>query len=95
MEKTAAGVRVTGELTQATVPGLWQASQDLFQAETGPCRVDLSGVTRSDSAGVALLIAWMKRCGGAHGGLTFTGMPERMKALVGVSDLEDVLRCEV
>ncbi|SEQ26446.1 phospholipid transport system transporter-binding protein [Ectothiorhodospira magna] len=95
LERTEAGIRVMGELTLATVPDLWRESRTLLQGGSGPCRVDLSGVTRSDSAGVALLVGWMKDCGGTQGGpLVFTGMPEHMQALVAVSDLEDVLRQE-
>lgn len=95
LERTEAGIRVTGELTLVTVPDLWRESRGLLQGGSGPCRVDLSGVTRSDSAGVALLVGWMKDCAGTHGDhLIFTGMPERMRALVAVSDLEDVLRQE-
>ncbi|MBK1672523.1 hypothetical protein CKO35_04260 [Ectothiorhodospira shaposhnikovii] len=95
LERTPSGIRVTGELTLVTVPGLWKASQSLFESAPGDCRVDLSGVTRSDSAGVALLVAWMKCRGGPGGGMMFSGMPERMKALVAVSDLDGVLRCDV
>ncbi|ANB01349.1 lipid asymmetry maintenance protein MlaB [Ectothiorhodospira sp. BSL-9] len=94
LESADRGLRLVGELTQETVPGLWAESQKRFKEGQGGCRVDLSGVTRTDSAGVALLVEWMRLCGGPQGGLRFVGVPDRMWDLVRLSDLDGVMPLE-
>lgn len=94
LESTDEGLRLVGELTQETVPGLWAQSTSRFKEGQGGCRVDLSAVTRTDSAGVALLVAWMGLCGGRDGGLRFVAVPERMWNLIRLSDLDEVMPLE-
>jgi phospholipid transport system transporter-binding protein len=94
LESAEQGLRLVGELTQETVPSLWANSLKRFKAGQGGCRVDLSGVTRTDSAGVALLLEWMRLCGGPRGGLRFVSVPERMWDLIRLSDLDGVMPLE-
>ncbi len=51
---------VGGELTFQTVPGLYRESAGWFAGE-GELVIDLAAVTRADSAGLALLVEWLKR----------------------------------
>ena len=51
-------IRVSGELTFDTVMSLWQESRPLLSEAV---TVDLSDVTRADSAGVALLCEFKRR----------------------------------
>jgi phospholipid transport system transporter-binding protein len=51
---------VTGALTFETVPGLYQNSSNWF-AGAGDLTIDLAQVERTDSAGLALLIEWLRR----------------------------------
>lgn len=53
--------------------------------------VDLSGITESDSAAVALLIDWLRYAHKRQKQLVFTNMPAKMRDVVQVSDLEEVL----
>lgn len=50
--------RVTGDLTFATVAGLYQRMAAFAKAGSLPAVIDLSGVRQIDSAGLALLLEW-------------------------------------
>lgn len=57
--------------------------------------IDLAGVGRSDSAGVALLVEWLRRLDGPRGQgrvLRFINIPPQMRAIVQISDLDELLR---
>lgn len=76
--------RVVGPMTVATVPALWP---ELARAlgNGGELDLSLAGVTRADSTAVACLVACMRT---AVGQVRFTDMPESMRVIVEVSDLE-------
>lgn len=81
---------VHGELDVASVPEALRRAEVLFRAGL-PERVDLAGVTRADSAGVALLVEWLRLARQQGRSLRFVHIPAQMRALIQVSDLEDLL----
>ena len=85
--------RVTGNLGFETVGALLAASRQQFSATTGTrqIEVDLSGVTHGDSAGLALLIEWLKFAQGAGQDIRYTGIPEQLRALARISEVEALL----
>lgn len=83
-------IAVRGPLRYATVPGLWQAARQLA-TEAPLVIVDLSGVTESDSASIALLLEWMREVQGRGGEIRFSGMPKQLEAIARVSGLEGLL----
>lgn len=91
VETTADGLRVEGDLTFATVAALLTASRPLFSGGSGDLRVDLSGVSRADSAGLALLIEWLRLARGAGRTLRFQAVPAQMQAIAAASGLSDFL----
>lgn len=90
IEPAGDGHRVSGELVFATVPGLWHESAGLL-AGAGPLELDLSGVSRADSAGLALLVAWTREAHRRGRALRLTGMPEQMRGLARLSGLDGLL----
>jgi phospholipid transport system transporter-binding protein len=78
---------VSGELTFATVPAYLQRNGALL-ASSGELVVDLQGVTRADSAGVALLVEWLRLARAAGRTVRYVNMPPQVDALVRVSGLE-------
>ena len=54
-------------------------------------RVDLGGVRRSNSAGVALLVEWLREAQQRQQVLLFTNVPAQMRAIIEVVDLETLL----
>lgn len=82
--------RVSGALTFDTVPGLYHGSTGWF-AGSGELVIDLGEVTRADSAGLALLIEWLRRAQTAQRRLRFTGVPAQVQTLIRVNGLQDAL----
>lgn len=81
---------VTGELGFDTVRGLLSASEQPFTAAER-IEIDLAGITQGDSAGLALLIEWLRRTTLAGKELHYTGVPAQMRALARLSDVEEIL----
>ncbi|PWV61806.1 STAS domain-containing protein [Plasticicumulans acidivorans] len=82
----------SGELLLSTVAGLWPQARESWRS--GSCvEVDLSGVTHADSAGVALLVEWLREARAAGCEVRFVAMPEQMRAIAVVSDLDELLHC--
>jgi phospholipid transport system transporter-binding protein len=81
---------VVGELTFDSVPGLWQQAGKLFE-NSPDLQLDLSGVTRSDSSGVAMLVGWLRQARERQRELKFINTPDQMTAIIRVSGLEQVL----
>ena len=81
---------VTGALTFETVPGLYQSSSSWF-AGTGDLTIDLAQVTRADSAGLALLIEWLRRAQSANRKLRFANIPAQVQTLIRINGLQDAL----
>ena len=84
--------RLEGELTFESSPALYHAMEEHMEAGRPFERVDLSGVTSADSAGLALLLEWQasRRAGGST--LSMTGAPESLLQLARLSEAVDLLR---
>jgi phospholipid transport system transporter-binding protein len=83
--------RIIGELNMNSVPGLFQDMNGIFMANGGSRIIDLADVTRSDSAGLALLLEWQRIATERNIKLSFRNVPEQMQAIIDVSGLEDLI----
>lgn len=91
LEKDDAGCfHLRGALSFDSVPALCVRASQLF-AELDSVQVDLQGVTRSDSAGVALLVEWMRVAREQERVIRFLNIPHQMLAIARVSSLDDIL----
>ena len=90
MNVSASIQTVIGELTFATVPDLYQSSAVWFEGE-GELIVDLAQVERTDSAGLALLIEWLRRAQAANRTLRFANIPALVQTLIRINGLQDAL----
>ena len=83
---------IEGELNNQTVPDISKQLLALIPAIEGKnITVDLALVSRSDSAGVALLVEVMQLAKSANLTLLFTNLPQQMKDIAGLSGLLDIL----
>lgn len=82
--------QLEGELNFARVPALYAQADALGQ--TSP--LDLSRVTRADSAGLALLLEISRRASARGLELKLTGAPQQLTALATFFGLGAVLRFE-
>lgn len=84
-------VGVSGELTFATVMKLHGKAMPLFQQQGEDLTVDLSAVSRADSAGLALLIEWMRWANQRGVTIAFRAIPDQLRAIATASDLDELL----
>lgn len=90
LDNAAQCLRVSGDLTLDAVPDYLKQSEALF-SELAALRIDLSAVTRSDSAGLALLIRWMREAQAMDKTIVFEHMPAQMLAMAEASSLDTIL----
>lgn len=81
---------VSGELTFDTVPAVWQETRDWF-TEGGAVVIDLAGVNRADSAGLALLLEWLRGAERRDARVAFEHLPVQIQAMAHLTALESVL----
>jgi phospholipid transport system transporter-binding protein len=84
-------LRISGELTFSTVTGLLGQSRPLFEQSGERVVVDLGGVERADSAGLAMLIEWMRLASARGCAIEFSHLPAQMLDIAVASDLDDIL----
>jgi len=83
-------LRVSGELSFKTVPAFVASNKNLFGSDDS-IDVDLSNVSRADSAGVALLIEWQRQAQKQKKSIYFINTPPQMLAIVRLSGVDDLL----
>jgi len=83
--------RVHGELTVVTVPRLCRQPLAAEWPEGATITIDLSAVTRSDSAGMVLLVEWLRLARQRRVSLRLAGLPEQMREIARISDLLPIL----
>lgn len=81
---------IEGELGFATVLDILPESSRLFNGGS-TITVDLSGVHRADSAGLALLIEWLGMAKQVDRKLKYHNIPEQILAIAKASGLDRVL----
>jgi phospholipid transport system transporter-binding protein len=81
---------VSGELSFATVTGLLAQSRSLFAGDSS-VELDLSGVTHADSAGLSLLIEWLRQARLQGRQLRYVALPAQLQALASISDVDGLL----
>jgi phospholipid transport system transporter-binding protein len=89
-QATDGSFRLLGELGFATVPEVLESGRRLFSGG-GTLTLDLSGVSRVDSAGLALLVEWVREGRRQGRTLAFTGVPEQLLSIARISGLEEIL----
>ena len=82
--------RVAGELTFETVPEIWQ-KHERFAGSGESVTVDLADVTRADSAGLVLLVEWMRAANNQKKQIVFRNIPGQLLAIARVSNLDALL----
>lgn len=83
--------RIAGDLTFTTVSRFLAETQPLFRQAEGSLVFDLAGVSRADSAGLALLIEWLRHARAADTSLSFQHIPEQLLNMASASALGGIL----
>jgi len=89
----AAGqLAVHGALTFATAHHALALGAHLGDAaDTKSLEIDCSGITASDSAGLAVLLEWLGAAKRTGRTLRYTHMPQELTALARISEVEELL----
>ncbi len=85
-------LNISGDLDRQTVPDLLPQLEARLQQHAGKqvC-INLQGVTRSDSAGLALLVECRRLMRLQQGSVCFEDLPEQMQHMAQISGLTDFL----
>ncbi|HXG29838.1 MAG TPA: STAS domain-containing protein [Nevskiales bacterium] len=82
---------LSGELDHTSVARALAEGRAWLEGSRGPLQVDLSGVTRSESAGVALLLEWLRAARQRGREIEFLSPPRQLQSLLQFFGLEGVL----
>ncbi len=82
---------LNGEMTFETAERILLVSEEPFEQHTR-IEVDLSGVSRADSAGLALLLEWITWANHTVREIRFLSMPERVLAIARTTEVEQLLK---
>lgn len=82
---------LSGDMTFATAGDILSESEDLFEQHT-LLTVDLSGVTHTDSAGLALLLEWITWANHTVREIRFEGMPDKINAIARTTEVDSLLK---
>ncbi len=81
---------LSGPLCFDSVAVLWKTSLELIGGES-PMVMDLGDVTLTDSAAMALLLAWTREARRRKLKIQFKNVPEQMRAVAKASGLSQLL----
>lgn len=83
-------IMIRGELNFQTVVALWKNSLPILALHPS-IDINLSEVTNSNSAGLALLIEWLKYAKTQNKKIIFSDMPSQLQSLASVAGLSSIL----
>lgn len=79
---------LSGDLINDTVVTVIEPGKNLLQKAGDRWTVDMAGVDRVSSAGVALLLEWLRAANAAKVEFKIVNLPEHMRPIIEISDLE-------
>ena len=82
--------KLVGDMSFATAEALLRESEGLFEKHTR-IEVDLSGVGKADSAGLALMLEWINWAIQTVREIRFVHTPERIVAIAKVTEVDNLL----
>lgn len=81
---------VSGDMTFDTAEKILKSSEEMFE-EHAQLEIDLSEITTSDSAGLALLLEWVTWANHSVREIRFKGMPEKIHAIAKTTEVDHLL----
>ena len=86
--------KVTGTLTLSNVPRLKDRGAALIAGGPDESKVDLSDALFQGSAGLALLLSWMRLAKAANKRIVYLNPPERLIKIAGISEIAEILKLD-
>lgn len=93
VEASPGRIQVSGALTFDTARRAREAALRILNGSAGGSSivVDCAGVHESDSAGLAVLIDFLRNATARGSAVTFTNIPQGIRAAANISDSADIL----
>ena len=82
---------LSGRMGFHTAGRILRESEEMFEPHTR-IEVDLSGVTHTDSAGLALLLEWITWANHTVREIRYVGMPEKIDAIAKTTEVDHLLK---
>lgn len=82
---------LSGKMTFDTVDQILRASEQLFE-DHSRIEIDLSGVTDTDSAGLALMLEWITWANHTVREIRFINTPEKIDAIAKTTEVDHLLQ---
>ncbi|WP_158892233.1 MULTISPECIES: lipid asymmetry maintenance protein MlaB [unclassified Pseudomonas] len=89
--REGARLQLSGVLDHASVPALREQGRTLIAQGSGPLVLDCAGVEHSNSAGLALLLAWLRDAQASGCSLAIARLPSELRQIAEVSDALELL----
>lgn len=83
-------VKIVGELTFSTVNEVLAQSEAVFDT-VNSLDIDMSDVERSDSAGLALLVHWIRTANTQNKKIVFHNIPSQILSIADASGLDKLI----
>jgi len=90
VDKSDHRVYIKGELSFSSVSALLRESDEVF-ATILPLTIDLSAVELSDSAGLALLVHWIRTAKNQNKAICFHNVPRQLMMIAKASNLDGLI----
>jgi ABC-type transporter Mla MlaB component len=92
--KSSSEFHIEGIIDFDNVTNLLQEATDILnKAHKEEIKFDFSGISQSNSAGLALLTALLRHANETHKNILFLNLPAKLLAAAKISDLDTVLPC--
>lgn len=89
--RAAGSYAVSGPLTFDTVTAVWPQGVAALR-DAGPVSIDLAAVSHTDSAGLALLVEWLRAAQASGARIAFRAPPAQMLQLAEACHLDTLIR---
>lgn len=91
MRREGENVHVSGELSMHTAADAVREGENVIRQAEGELVFDLAALRDCDSAALAVLLEWRREAARAGRALHWRNVPERLRQLARISELESVL----
>ena len=79
-----------GAMSFATATDILKKSESLFGRHAA-LEIDLAGVGKADSAGLALIIEWKSQAANRKAAIRFSNVPDNLLAIARTTEVQDLL----
>lgn len=91
--KSPTEFHLSGILDFDNVSGVLQEASEIINRSTAEVKFDFSGISQSNSAGLALLTALLRHAHETNKNILFLHLPAKLLAAAKISDLDTILPC--